>query len=480
MTISNDIDQNEIDQIVGVKQSEGLSSGTPLLTNEQKSDMLSPPSPWYAKSSGQIAVVALVVVPVGWLFYALFSSSGSAPEPVATTAMSANEELLVKQLEAEKLARQASDRDAAFGAQQAMAAPVVVQPTKPAQATKTQPKPPAPQNVSRGPVVSRSAPPPRVVYRSAPAPAPAPVSRAYNPAPRQTYSRPTFTPSVPKEDPQQAWERLAQLGSYAGSATSTVASNSPYSPAANTPTAYTPAVYTPSSVIESEYTPSPEMQSMGVGNDPYFPSDSSSTYFPSTVTTLAAGTEAKAKLTTPILWAQDINISEDEFLVKLTKPLGSALPEGSLVVIKPDKISGAGLVQFKAIRATVNGQDQVLPEGIRVGSTDGGFIRASLKRPGSGIKFADVFGVLLGGASTATSLINQPSSSSSFTSSGGFTQTVNNSQPDVLAAFGQGAADALLNRAQSRVQQIQDTRSPYFWISSGTEVKLIVTQTVSM
>ena len=475
---------HEIDNLAGLNSATEVK---PLLTQQQKSEVLDPPSPWYAKQSSQILVVSMIVIPTGWLLYTLFSSGGSNTVTVAKTPISQNEQLLKQQLEDEQKARQDSDKAAAFGKQ------VDIVATNPSQKNKTikvksaavPPRPAPPARYMADGTINRpySGPPTfrRVVYPNQ-GPASAPVRRSFVPpepamsrAPQRVQpnypSTVAFTPSIPQEDPEAAWKRLSELGSYAGTGSPIASASTDY-----TPTAYTPAVYNqPSnSVIESEYVPSAETQPVG-GAD-YQPDASPA----SMGISIPAGTQAKAELTTPVLWAQDINISDDEFLVKLTQPLGTGLPKGTLVVMKPDKISNAGLVRFKAVRATLNGADHALPDGIEVVSTDGGFIKASQKKPGSGINFSDMFGVLLGGARTATSLINQPTNSSSFSSVSGISQTVTNAQPDILAAFGQGAADTLLNRAQSRVQQVQSTRTPYFLINGGTELKLMVTQSVSI
>lgn len=459
------LNSTEIDELAGVS-SDKQKLSTPLLTSDQKSDMLNPPTPFYAKSPAQALIVAGVVVPLGWLLYTLFSGGGGEEAKTAKLTTTDNEKQLVKQLEDERQARINSDKNAAFGNQNRNAAmPVVV---KPGVKVPGKPKAPVAQNVSAVPIVTRSYTPPvpQRIYQNTPTVIP--IRRSYV---QPSSSNPVaFAPSIPKEDPQQAWKRLSELGSFGESNSSSTVSAAP-SP-------YTPAVYTQpnngsnNNVIEAEYTPSPDTQPTNSNN--------SSPSVPSTGISIPAGTEARGELSTPVLWAQDINISEDEFLVKLTKPLGTALPTGALVIVKPDKLSSAGLIRFKAVRATVNGEDKTLPEGIQVVSSDGGFIKAEQKRPGSGFNFSDVFSVFLGGAKTATAIINQPATSSSFSSTGGISQTVTNSQPSVLAAFGQGAADSMLTRAQSRVQQVQTTRSPYFLIGTGTSVKLVVTQTISM
>ena len=77
MTLSN----SEIDSLAGLKP-EGKSTSTPLLTSQQKSEMLDPPAPWYAQKRAQIGIVAAIVILPGWLLYTLFSDNGSEQNKV--------------------------------------------------------------------------------------------------------------------------------------------------------------------------------------------------------------------------------------------------------------------------------------------------------------------------------------------------------------------------------------------------------------
>jgi len=471
MTISND----EINTLAGLSAKKETKP-LPLMSDRQKSEQLDPPQPWYAVTRNQVGLIAIVVIGPLWLLYSLFTNSGGGEAKVVKAPASARELTLQQQLDSQKKELDDAKQAAAFNKQNGIVAVPVTPNLKNPKNAKVKSSAPPAQYVSKAPVVIRQV---AQAPQAAPRPLPqvTPVRRV---APTPFYP-PVAQSLVPKEDPNAAWKRLADLGSYGGDSSGGIGSSGPVASNA----VYTSPSAATNPVIESDYTPVPDTQPSGgpIAANTYPESvgggDTTHSVAPSMGgVSIAAGTKAKAELSMPIVWSQDIKIDNDEFLATLNEPLGSALPKGTIIVLKPEQVSAAGLIRLTAIRATVNGQDRPLPDGIKVVASDGGFIKADEKKPGSGFGLRDILGVVLGGARTATSLINQPSNQTSF-SNGNFTSTTTNQNTNLLAAFGQGAADSLISRAQNRAQQIQSNRSPYFSVGEGTKVKLLLTQTIS-
>ncbi len=131
-----------------------------------------------------------------------------------------------------------------------------------------------------------------------------------------------------------------------------------------------------------------------------------------------------------------------------------------------------------------NGQttEKPVPDGALLVLGKGGRpLKASAERPGSG--GSNLGTIILSGISSATGLINQPSSQSTISSGGGYQSTITNRDPNYLAGFGQGAAQSLLQQAQNRNQQAlryRESEPTVFSLNQGSSVQVFVNQSVSL
>ncbi|HEY9824230.1 MAG TPA: hypothetical protein V6D19_02195, partial [Stenomitos sp.] len=346
------LDHEEVDALLGFEpQPQALTKGV----MGQKLEASVEQRPWYTRLSTKVFIVGGVGFIVTLLAFNLFGSSES--QTTATTKDNEANQLLQSQLAAQQQQNADLKTQMAIGNQQKMllVKPMTMKPTKPSKPPanavsyqRTLPMRSVPATVASAPTLPRSAPAPSFPVRSLP---------TFVPPPQQSQLI-TSVPSSARapEDPMTAWERLSGLGHY----TSGDASSSSATLASSTASpSYTPAVYTqsgPATAIESSY--SGNVPNTAHFNAPSEPSRASLGSYSGV--TLNAGTTAKGKLVTPILWAGDIDVKDQEFLVELRDGLGKALPKGTLIVVTPEQTSESGFIRLKAVRASVNGSDQVL------------------------------------------------------------------------------------------------------------------------
>lgn len=89
------------------------------------------------------------------------------------------------------------------------------------------------------------------------------------------------------------------------------------------------------------------------------------------VRSLQVGTQARAQLVTPLVWAKTDSTEGEKFVVQLSEPMAN-LPQGTTIVFQVADVSESGLVQLKATSLVVNGQECVLPpEAISVRGQSG-------------------------------------------------------------------------------------------------------------
>lgn len=326
-------------------------------------------------------------------------------------------------------------------------------------------QPPSPKPT---PVVTPTAPPPTVsrvqpVSRSSSQPRsvpPSPVVRRLPAAPvaRAPRSVPAASqPSAPKriEDPVAAWERLAGLGAYQGNPDFTKAATSAAAYPAQT------AQYSPAAA------PSGTLASNRIA-----PPDEADTY--TSGTSVSVGTTAKANLLMPIIWNDEISLGRDTILAELSQPLGD-LPKGAILSLKVEKQSSS-LLRLRVDGATVDGVERSVPDGVVANDGGGGPLVAKERGTGREITFGDVVGVALAGVSNAAGLINQPRQRATLAADGVSQIVEDNSNRNLLAAVGQGATSKILETAQQRVGEVQTSRQPYFKVSAGKSLQILVTK----
>jgi hypothetical protein len=469
------LNRDEVDSILGFE-----SQNQPALTKGVLSQQLEASveqRPWYTRLSTKVMILGGFGLLLTWLIFNLFSSS--EPQAKSTAKEDVANQLLQSQLDAQRQQTDELKTQMAIGDQQKMipVKPMTIKQKPVTSAAVSYPRslpvrsgppalPPAP-TLSRSTFSRPAAPPPTFPVRSLPT--------LSIPEQRQLI---TSVPesSQPQEDPMAAWARLSGLGHY----TSGESGSSAVVASSATSASYTPAVYTqsgPSTPIESPYSGG------GAPAASNFPAPSETTSQSPALgsfagTTLNVGTTAKGKLVTPILWAGDIDIKDQEFLVELKDGLGKALPKGTIIAVTPEQTLEAGFIRLKAVRASVNGSDQILPSGIQVVAANGGYIKASKKGTGGRGVGSILAGALLSGISSGAGELIKPQSQT-FTTANGFSQSVTTNQVNPWAGVAQGATESLATGLQSQLDQ-NTPASPYYQVSKGTAVTVVVTQSVAL
>lgn len=439
--------EEDLNSVLGFEAQERRSSLTRGELGQQLETSVES-RPWYMRLTTRFFLIGGTGLLGMFLLFNLFS--GGQQESVATTENTAETQALRAQLDAQK--QQTDDLKSQIAIdEQSKVIPVKAVPKKPVTVSK-----PVPSNMVYRPNTIRTG---STVPTLQPAPpiSIAPPSRPFIP-PAQLKPI-TSVPATPSEDPMQAWARLASLGQYASGDRESSAA---------TPASYTPAVYSqtaPSTPVEMEY-------SLATGGS------SSSPIAPVLGVNLAAGQTAQAKLKTSIQWASDIDISQQTYLVELTEALAPTLPKGTILTVQPDQISESGFIRLKATTATVNGSEHSLPDGLQVVAAKGGLIQASRKGAGGRGAGSILATALLSGISRGASELIKPQSSTLITRDG-FGQVVTNNQVNPWAGVAQGATESLATGFQSQLGQSSPS-NPYFIVSSGTRLQVLVTQSIAL
>jgi hypothetical protein len=311
-----------------------------------------------------------------------------------------------------------------------------------------------PQNVvavRQLPVIQRVASPPeiryvdKIVYKTVPA--------QESISPPVVASMPRFYPSTPQQipsDPEKVIQNLGDKIVVEGSA----------------PVTATPAVFNTSNPNEGNVYPVAQVPD---GESPY-PSVSNATPVAMnarTMSTLPSGSEGRGELTVPIVAPNGIDISQDEFPIKVTKAIGD-IPKGA-VLIASAEASNAGFFRLKPVRIYKDGQELPLPDNLVIRARSGSpLIEAKIKKPGSGFNLLTPLLSAVRGIAT-----NAISSNTSSVNSNGFSSYSSSTRQDPFAAAGAGLADGLLSNLQNRAGQVQNSQSSYSLVSEGTEFKLV-------
>jgi hypothetical protein len=414
-----------------------------------------------------------------------FSGSGSSatttPEPIATTSAQ-NSITEADTLKAKLMLNEQNKDIKAF------------RNGKQDQQQEQQPKPVSPQPVS--PPVTVQAPPvastPRQVYSRRPNYYPPQTSRPIASVPASIPSRPVSSKLSQKEkdiDPMAKWLAAANIGNYGSSSPKA-------SPSTEDVDDGTTSTKTDNSGWEA---------SGGIGTPPQQVSNAINYQSNASVSqvkqvgnerntnnqvSLIFGTRSAAKLDTPIAWSGNLNNPTQNFLIQLNEPLKAAnntvaIPKGTYLRAKVSAASETGLLQMSVVSILMNSNGQTIersiPEGALLIFGKGGRpLKASAQR--SDTTSNELGMVVLSGISSATSLINQPTSQSIFSDGNGYQSTITNSNRNYLAGFGQGASQALVQQMQRRNQQALQSRQSepnVFVLNQGTSVQVYVNQSVS-
>lgn len=202
---------------------------------------------------------------------------------------------------------------------------------------------------------------------------------------------------------------------------------------------------------------------------------------------LQVGTQARAQLVTPLVWAKTDSTEGEKFVVQLSEPMAN-LPQGTTIVFQVAAVSESGLVQLKATSLVVNGQEYVLPpEAISVrGQSGQPLIADKWGDKGPAIASGDVTAFLFGSLSKVGEVLNQPdvqqsinSSSDSFSSS----TTTKNRRPNLLGAILEGGfgplTDQILQRNDQAIQEII-SRPNVWYVRAGESVQVFVNQSFEL
>lgn len=341
-----------------------------------------------------------------------------------------------------------------------------------------------------------------VVEKKVPVPMSAPSSRAPVPAlPANIPPLPSSFPSPsPPVDPLTSWLAARDAGSYGnvapnGSFTTTAADNS-QSQNASYPGLSGGVGSTGPGQQSSTVASVPERAS-GVTVAPSPAPTALNASEPPTATNISSGsvvvgTRTLGRLETPIAWSGSTLANPNQnFLIKLTDSLkttngSDVLPSGSYLVTKVTSADGSGLLQMSATGVLVmeNGQQvhKPLPEGaVLILAENGQPLRASAHSPSR--FWSDVGLSLLGGASQAAAIVNQPTSQVFYGNSFGYSGSATSPRPNVLAGFGQGVAQTFLNQEMYRQQQAtqnQQNQAPMFELRQGATVQVFVNQSFTL
>lgn len=312
------------------------------------------------------------------------------------------------------------------------------------------------------------------------------VPRQQTPIPQPSSQPPTPLKVVPAQpaakvqtiDPMVQWQALAQLGSYEQSSSTS-------SPDDVEPTVSESTVFEPTAKLavvdsaETEPTPSTVEATFMAEEAPILQEQPR--------LRLQAGSTAKAILTTPLAENGEEAL-QDHFNIVLSEELiaadGSvALPAATQIITKMQSLTRNGIVRLSAIAAVVerNGTltEVPLPEGaIQIrGASGNPLIAKYFHDKGPEIAAMDVGRFALGAIEKGAEIFNRPRSESSFANSGGFANTVENRNPNLIAGLLEGGSESLLDsldkRNESAIKTIQSRPSVWF-LPAGTEVEIFV------
>lgn len=279
---------------------------------------------------------------------------------------------------------------------------------------------------------------------------PQPIPRtSFRSEPISYSPKPDFYASVknvqPQEDPETAAKRLASLGVIVDGGGSSA------------PTNYSQPIAAPVSVASLGYD-SPA--SVDLGDLPSSPSPVRTGTGSYSVT---EGETAKAKLSEPIAWNRELDISSRTYKATLSQKFG-AIPKGAIISLQPDsrqQSRTSGLISLTVSGFTINGQYYNAPNGIQVTASDNAPIVAKQITPGKGGLLRDIGNIALGVGGTVLSGDSSVGSNE-----------------DLVTQFGLNAADNMIGRASSALNSRPTGDRSYFKFDGS--IKLIAAQGFSL
>jgi hypothetical protein len=466
------MDLNQINEAFGLDQKS--QSKPPLLTTAQRKEILQDSSAisWFGNPKIQALVIGSIILLIFFGAYRFFTSGSTsqvAQKSLPAKQFDAKDQLIEEQRETINQ----KDSQLAFGMQRAQGLQVVPQKAKPV----------TPKHVVRHPRISqRSVVPqsqPRIIVRQVPV-RQAPITPPPSPP---SSIMPVSMPVQPKptEDPSAAVARLNNLGVVVDGS----GGNSPQNVAIASSDAggYQEAAYVPeqdpAALGQADY----PTGTVALPEDPSqvstaYPQPTSSDELPTGLQTPASlpmamnnstgafrvkrGENAKAKLSNPIEWNADINLSGQTFEAKLTEDLGS-IPKGATVLLEPDPNQASrttGALQLIPTSVRVSETEYPIPQGIRVVASNGGILQAKMVRPGNGFGARDALSLVAGVASAGL---------------GGVT-TEND---DLLTRVAVNTGSNLINRAAGFTQQQNLQTDPAYFRIKGS-VQLVASEDLTL
>ena len=190
------------------------------------------------------------------------------------------------------------------------------------------------------------------------------------------------------------------------------------------------------------------------GSEPDYVNDSGTSVATGTPVDLAPSFKGKPKaegegqLTEPIQLTSDIDASQEEYEIKVTKAF-SNFPDGTILYAKIDGTpSQAGFINLQLVGSS---QGDISGQTIEIKKPSGGMLKASMKGTGRGIGNT-IASILFGGVRIAMGGV--------FGGGG------------ALNSIGQNASNEGISAAQNAFQNRR--AAPYFELSKGTTVKFLV------
>ena len=337
------------------------------------------------------------------------------------------------------------------------------------------------------PVRTESAPPPPITSR---------LPRSYTPVvrpasfPPETSSHQASAAPITPVEPMEAWQQALTAGSYGQ------VSSSPVPQPVETPTVETAMVETPTiappEADQTAIAPSPETAQLASSEQNRYDADVAAILSgrPSHTSSILPGTTTTATLSTPIMWAQDLEDNEQpqRFGVQLSEPLlaadGSvAFPAGSQMIARITTISESGMVQLAIVAVvaqTDHGNELInVPAGaILIAGEDGKPLVAEDYQPDRHhLARRDAQIALMGALGQAGTLLNRSETESTTTSPYLSSTSITNSQTNIVGGLLEGGFNALLEQAQQRQEQeVEDIlQRPHIWfVPAGQPVQVFV------
>ncbi len=374
-------------------------------------------------------------------------------------------------------------------------------------------KPPAPStpSVSSSPVEPSSPEiaPPALTYTPA-RPVSSPVAERL-----PEFSRPASPPPV---DPHEAWQKAVAVGSYGQGDDRMIASTQPTTSAeqpvkvvADNSRSHTQPMTSaeqPAQLIADN--PRSHEEANSIQQEPAIAHpvrDSQQSRYeadaeailsgtPRHIVEIAPGAIATAKLTTPVVWAQDLKTEQQpqRFALQLSQPIAAtdgsvALPAGSQMIAKVDAVSNSGMMQLSVVEAVVptrNGNQVVeIPIGaVNLTGEGGQPLMAKERNPQkSEIARKDVAIALMGALEQVGGLLNQSSNQTTTTSPYLSTTSISGGKTNLLGGILQGGFSKLTDRISQRQQrQVEESlqRSNFWYVPAGQTVQVFAASSVEV